>query len=123
MNEVMIPITFFATVFGIFYLYYTTRNRERLALIEKGADASIFKEEKNMRGSLKFGMLFVGVSLGIIVGSIVEALTRLEEPVAYFSMIFFFGGLSLIIFYFLEKGLRRSEQVQHTQVHPEYPKV
>ena len=24
------------TIFGIFYLYFTTRNKERMALIEKG---------------------------------------------------------------------------------------
>ena len=42
MEEVLIPISFFLAVFGIIYLFLSTRNKERLALIEKGADASIF---------------------------------------------------------------------------------
>ena len=40
--EVAILAIIFGTIFGIFYLYLSTRNKERLSLIEKGADASIF---------------------------------------------------------------------------------
>ena len=38
---IAIPVVF-GVIFGIFYLFISARNRERLALIEKGADASIF---------------------------------------------------------------------------------
>ncbi|WP_311196042.1 hypothetical protein [Antarcticibacterium sp. 1MA-6-2] len=41
-SEVIIFTVFFAVIFGIYYLYITARNRERMALIEKGADATIF---------------------------------------------------------------------------------
>ena len=33
-------ISLFIVIFGICYLFFSTRNKERLALIEKGADAS-----------------------------------------------------------------------------------
>ena len=39
-EEILIPLSLFAAIFGMVYLYYTTRNKERLALIEKGADSS-----------------------------------------------------------------------------------
>ncbi len=39
-EEILIPIVFFGAIFGIFYLYITARNKERLSMIEKGADAS-----------------------------------------------------------------------------------
>ncbi|MBL0342543.1 MAG: hypothetical protein IPP71_17565 [Bacteroidetes bacterium] len=53
---------------------------------------------------MKFGMLFIGVALGILMGNILAATTLLEEPVAYLSMIFLFGGLSLVTYYvFIEK--------------------
>ncbi len=42
-----------AAFFGIFYLHYSTRNRERMALIEKGADASIFVKGKSNRTNLE----------------------------------------------------------------------
>ena len=52
--ELLIPISFFLVVFGIIYLYFSTRNKERLALIEKGADASIFNlgKRSDHRGKL-----------------------------------------------------------------------
>ena len=36
--EFVVPVAMFACVFGILYVYFTTRNRERMAMIEKGAD-------------------------------------------------------------------------------------
>ena len=44
--EVIIMGIIFGSIFGVFYLYFSTRNKERLALIEKGADASIFMKGK-----------------------------------------------------------------------------
>ncbi len=40
--QVLIPLSLFLMIFGIVYLFFSTRNRERMALIEKGVDASIF---------------------------------------------------------------------------------
>ena len=33
----------FASAFGIMYMFYTTRNRERMAMIENGANPELFK--------------------------------------------------------------------------------
>ena len=41
----MFFLTFFGSLFGVLYFYFTTRNRERLAMIEKNADPAIFKTE------------------------------------------------------------------------------
>ena len=41
-SELVIVPVIFGVIFGIFYLFISARNKERLALIEKGADASIF---------------------------------------------------------------------------------
>jgi hypothetical protein len=104
-------IAFFAAVFGIVYVFYTTRHKERLALIEKGADASLFNTGKeNAKSSvnwgkftLKIGMLFMGVALGIIVGALMSSAGILDEAANYPSMIFFFGGLSLVLFYVIDR--------------------
>lgn len=42
MEPVIVFVSLFFAIFAIAYLHYSTRNKERLALIEKGADASIF---------------------------------------------------------------------------------
>jgi hypothetical protein len=105
----MFFLSFFGSLFGIAYFYYTTRNRERLALIEKNADASIFKVEPvNIfkKFSIKLGMLFMGGGIGVLVGNILTVSTRLEEPVAYLSMIFIFAGAGLVLSYFASRRLK-----------------
>jgi hypothetical protein len=104
-------IALFATVFGIVYVHYTTRNKERMALIEKGADASLFNTGKEGtkwsiswgKITLKIGMLFMGIALGILAGAIMTYVGILNEASNYTSMIFFFGGLSLAVFYLIDR--------------------
>jgi nicotinamide riboside transporter PnuC len=104
-------IALFATLFGIMYVYYTTRNKERLALIEKGAAASLFNTGKEglrfsfswSKFTLKIGMLAMGIAVGIIIAAILAQANVLDEHALYPSMIFFFGGLSLVLFYLFDK--------------------
>jgi len=103
---IMFFLTFFGTVFGVLYFYFTTRNRERLALIEKNADPALFKTEPTnvfKKFSIKIGMLFIGGGLGVLAGNILTVSTRLEEPVAYLSMICMFAGAGLILSYFVAR--------------------
>ena len=105
MTEVLIPLIVFASIFGIAYVFLNTRNKERLSLIEKGADASLFATKKNHRSNLtlKFGMLAVGIGVGILIASLLESYTVLDEEVAYPSMIFLFGGMFLVANAMIEK--------------------
>lgn len=104
-------IAFFATVFGIVYLFFSTRNKERMALIEKGADASLFNTGKDARSfswnwskfTLKMGMLAMGIAAGILAGAILSNIGLLDEDAMYPAMIFFFGGLSLVLFYLIDR--------------------
>jgi hypothetical protein len=111
MEAVITFITLFAAVFAIYYVHVTTRNKERMALIEKGADASLFNTGKEARKStfsfgkftLKVGMFFMGIAVGIIAGSILSSMNLMQEETSYLSMIFFFGGLSLVLFYLFDR--------------------
>jgi hypothetical protein len=111
METLVAFIALFATVFGIMYLHLTTRNKERLALIEKGADASLFNTGKEGKSSaswgkftMKIGLLLMGIGLGIIAGAICESAELFpDEAAGYFSMIFIFGGLSLVLFYIFDR--------------------
>ncbi|MEJ2162095.1 MAG: hypothetical protein P8X60_01910 [Robiginitalea sp.] len=51
-SEVIVVVLFWAVLFGIAYLYFSTRHKERLALIEKGVDASVFVKGRQLAGCL-----------------------------------------------------------------------
>ena len=97
-ESILIPLIVFTSIFGIFFVWISTRNKERMALIEKGADASLFatKKKNYLNLTLKFGMLAVGIGIGILMGSIMSSYTMLDEGVAFPSMIFLFGVLFLV---------------------------
>jgi len=45
--------------------------------------------------------------VGVILGSILYNTGVMEEEAAYFSMIFLFGGIGLVIDHFMEKAERK----------------
>lgn len=114
MNEdIVIPVSLFAFIAAVWYVYLTTRNKERMALIEKGADPSLFKSRPPMLNgfssfTLKAGLFFIGIGLGVVVGNILNTYTSLEEGTAYISMIFLFGGLGLVAGYWFQEKKAKS---------------
>jgi hypothetical protein len=110
-GEVLVPIAFFLVVFGILYLYYSSRNKERLALIEKGADATIFygpKSERSGKWILKLGVLAIGIALGVLVGAALES-AGMNNHIAYSASIFLFAGIALVAAYFLARRVNGSK--------------
>ncbi len=112
--EVAIVFMFlFAVIFGIFYLFYSTRNKERLALIEKGVDAKIFmagerKKRSTLTGRvivLNLSLLLMGIGLGVFFALLLNTYTELDEEGIYPAMIFFMGGLGLFIGFNLTKKI------------------
>ena len=112
MYDLLIVLIMFASVFGTFYVWVSTRNKERMSLIEKGADASLFATKKKSFSNitLKIGMLAVGIGLGILTGSLLANYTNLRPQVAFPSMIFLFAGLFLVGNAILEKNNKTEEE-------------
>ena len=109
--EFIIMPLLIGAVFGIFYLHYSTRNRERMALIEKGADASIFVKGK-MRTApiwkiliLNLALLLMGVGVGIFIASLLHYNMGVEESVAYPGTIFLMAGIGLFVGFNMTKNL------------------
>ncbi len=103
----MVPLGSFAMVVAIVYIL--ARRKERLSLIQHGADASILKMDKASNSSLKFGLLMVGVALGILLGNVISETTSIQEEVAYFSMTLICGGISLLVYYGMMKKQSKDE--------------
>lgn len=102
----LISVAGFAGIFGMVYVFLMTRYKERIAMIERGVDASIFVDQnKSISPTLKFGMLFVGVALGIIIGEVLHEYYDMSKGPSFLSMIFLFGGLSLILNFIIERKL------------------
>lgn len=110
-EEILIPISLFLAVFGIFYLYLSTRNKERLALIEKGADASIFmsgKKHNSPMGKvliLNLSLLLMGIGIGVFIAMLLSEYTTLDEDAIYPAVIFFMAGLGLFVGFNMTKKL------------------
>jgi len=113
-GEVIIVALIFGTIFGVFYLYYSTRNKERLALIEKGAEASIFNQGRRSGVPmwkimiLNVALLLVGIGLAVFIAAFLTEV-GLDEEVAYPGTIFLMAGLGLFAGFTLTKRLEDSK--------------
>jgi len=108
------PILVLLIIFGsiVTIVYFGIRKKERMAMMDRGVDPSVFHNPpKKNTAALKYGILLVGVALGILLGKLLATLDAFmyEEEVAYFSMIFLFGGLSLLIYHFLSKKMNAED--------------
>ncbi|KQS53209.1 MULTISPECIES: DUF6249 domain-containing protein [Flavobacterium] len=112
MERIIIPVCLFATIFGVFYIYLSTRNRERLALIEKGADASLFKSSPQNVPVwklllLNLSLLLIGIGIGLLIISILHAYTLLDSEAANTAIVFIMAGISLFTGFTLSKKLEK----------------
>jgi len=92
----------------LIYMFFATRHKQRIALLEHGQEAKVFNSIRQQKDALKFGMLAIGVGVGVLAGYFLEEL-GLDEAPAYFSMIFIIGGAALIAFYLMDQKSRSSE--------------
>lgn len=103
MNEDIVSMIILGIlIIGIAYLYFTTRHRERMKLLNNFADhPELFPKVYFYIDTLKFGLLAIGIAVGSLVGFILSENNLMEEEIAYTSMVFLFGGISLVICYVL----------------------
>jgi FtsH-binding integral membrane protein len=110
MNEgILVPIAFFALVFASLYVHLTTRNKERLALIANGANPELFKSKSNAGfgyATFKIGLFLIGIALGIVAGYFLSQ-GGMDDVASYFSMIFLFGGIGLVLSFLLQGKLEK----------------
>ncbi|MBI5471421.1 MAG: hypothetical protein HY961_03660 [Ignavibacteriae bacterium] len=106
-----------APVFGIVFMFTTialiwgsiifTRHKERMTMIDRGLKAEDIKSlyerhtfQVSPLSSLKWGMVLVCIGLAILVGMWMHQVLLFEEGI-FFGLIAAFGGLGLVLFYFI----------------------
>jgi len=110
-SEVIIMPLIFGAIFGVFYLYFSTRNKERLALIEKGADASIFMKGKGQTAPiwkvliLNLALLLMGIGVGIFIATLLDTYSSIDSDAVYPATIFSMAGVGLFIGFHMTKNL------------------
>ncbi|WP_298794771.1 DUF6249 domain-containing protein [uncultured Allomuricauda sp.] len=116
MEGILIPISFFLVMFAITYLYFSTRNKERLALIEKGVDAGIFFKSKGEYDIptwkivlINFAVLLISVGVAIFLASALVNTFDLDEEVAYPGTIFLMAGIGLLVGFTMTKRLEKKD--------------
>jgi TRAP-type C4-dicarboxylate transport system permease small subunit len=99
-------LALFAMIFGIRYL----RNRENMAMIEKGLDPKLNTHRPAPFITLKWGLLLVGAGMGLMAAFFLDQFVFIRNhhdddanAAIYFAMIAIGGGLGLISSYRIEK--------------------
>lgn len=105
---VFVPIV--ATIAVVIMIIYLRKfeNQERMSMIEKGMNPGDVKRAKNTSGPLRLALLLIGGGIGLLMGYLLDSVTRMEEA-AYFSMIFIFGGIGLGVSYIIEERKLKHE--------------
>ncbi|GAA4091990.1 DUF6249 domain-containing protein [Mucilaginibacter panaciglaebae] len=105
---VMIPMVvctgMFAMIFGIVYL----RNRERMAMIERGMNPRKNEENSGALSSiLTWGLLLIGAGLGLFLAYILDSTLPFakgqDNTAIYFALIALFGGAGLYLAYHIQR--------------------
>lgn len=104
-TEIIVPLGFFAAVFGIVYIAVTARHRQRMAMIEKGLDPGNLSKRETPFADLRRGLLFIGAGLGLFLGWVVAHTTAMgldgdgggrDNALPYFLMVALCVGTALI---------------------------
>lgn len=109
-TEILVPLGFFAAVFGIVYIAITARHRQRMAMIEKGLDPGNLSRAELPFADLRRGLLFIGVGLGLFLGWLVARHTPMgkvgggafpDNPLPYFMMVALCTGAAMVAHHFI----------------------
>ncbi|RMB57598.1 hypothetical protein EAX61_10795 [Dokdonia sinensis] len=108
MGGELVFICLFIIVFGIAYLHYSTRNKERLALIEKGMDAGIFKQSRETAPVwkvlvLNLALLLMGIGVGILLALLLQEGLGIVNDALFPALIFLMAGTGLLVGFFMTK--------------------
>jgi hypothetical protein len=102
----VVPVTAIVSVVSLLAILRKFENEERMAMIEKGLTPP---QKESMRvnpaSALRWGCLFMGVGLGIFIANVFENMTDNNSEALYPALIMFFGGLGLLISYYIQLKL------------------
>lgn len=104
----LVPISFALCLTFMVYIFLNARNRERMAVIEKGLEPEMLNFSADSKWMiLRLGMLMIAVGLGFFIGFILEEHSHLPPAASQVTLVLIFGGLALIANFFIERKWRK----------------
>ncbi|TDO21314.1 DUF6249 domain-containing protein [Pedobacter duraquae] len=102
MTSAAVLIAVSLVLFGVVYYFFTTRHKERMAIIENGLAPDHFKHQRHWHKLLLLlGVICMGTSIGILSGSLITTYLALPSILIMSACVFCFIGISLIVCYWL----------------------
>lgn len=115
-GEILNVLIIFGTLFGIIYIIVSSRTKVRLALVEKGEQASIFHSKSSGSSNIfpiiliNISLLLMSVGVGIFMAAILHSAFNVDPEVAYPGAIFTVAGLGLFIGYLASSKIGKKVQ-------------
>jgi len=123
MATAIILVALCASVFGVFYMFFTTRTRERMAMIEKGIEtpkqlrsrqnneSRVKTVRQNGKFLLKIGTLFTGVGVGFILSVLFDNMVSYQVyPLLVIGIIFVTGGLGMVAGFLIGRRMDKRDE-------------
>jgi Na+/glutamate symporter len=96
---------FAAYIIFLSYKEKQEKNKEKIALIEKGIDPTLIdskpknQQNKMQQSSLKIGLLLICIAVGVLFGYMLNSTLFVPNFVAYSTSILVFCGILLVYFH------------------------
>lgn len=102
----IIPLAIIVTI----VFFSQIKHKERMAMIEKGLETSLpDKKESPFQDVLMWGLLSVGIGLGLFIGYLLLATALFKDDMILGIMSILFGGIGLIIYYVYKNRTKNKE--------------
>ena len=107
MVDIVVPLSFFAAIFGIVYVVVTAQHKEKMAMLEKGIlQAPELKEKKSGYNLwLKFSCTILGIGWGLTDGFNyhMEYVRATGNPMPITARVVLYAALGMIAAYIIDR--------------------
>jgi len=87
------------TVGFIFYMYFSTRHKERISIIDKGGDIRYPRQTSNRNSALKWGIVLLSLGVALGIGIALDINNDSDGPIFTFPLLLVGAGLGQLIYY------------------------
>ena len=111
MEAVLIVGIIFA--FVVIVIWLDTRKRERMLLLQQGKDPNLADSKNKTLSStnyMKWGIIILGVGLGMLAGTIIGQLLPDRYNGVYIACLMIFSGLSVIVSFLVTRHVAPADK-------------